>query len=311
MKNPPSIAPLFDDAVARLRRDGFTAIYKARGRVTGPGMKFEQSNPGERIKLDDDSFTLEEGEHWFPVHYDGKNYVTIYYRPEGLDPKTALLHLDDPNAIREPYWLSSDSRDFIERTQYFYRCRSKNVTATFKASTGEQQEIKTHRDHLETLPEWKSRNKVADHVIQPVKGAGDAGQAERFLSHAIEELKGDADELTPAQWRALESAFKAGQQSNESDSWEARGISIKGEPLVTKQHTQHAPRREWTKAATAILRNDIKTPARIIAESLKKEGICDFDTWGDDVEFYGEHAETKTRGAFDRAISGLRRELRK
>lgn len=311
-----SISPRFDEQVAQLRKDGFTAIYKARGRyVPGKGLKVVQSNPGERIRLDDTSFILEKGESWFPVYYDGKNYRTVFFHPDGVEiPQGAIIHFGAKDGKQaRPMAISPASKDYVEGEIYWHKCRAKNVKATFITSSGETKEITTHREHLDTLEEWNGRDPKADSTIASVKGASEAGQAERLLSYAVEEMRRECgDDLTETHWSILESAFRAGRAANECASWwNGREIAIAGEPMTTKQLTQHTARRVWTKAATDILRRDPKASSKSIAHELKSAGIVDFDVWGDDIEFYDEGAETKSKGAFEKAISDLRKKIRK
>lgn len=315
MSKKTSISPRFDEQVTRLRKDGFTAIYKARGRyVPGKGLKVVQSNPGERIRLDDTSFILEKGESWFPVYFDGKNYRTVFFHPDGVEiPQGAIIHVGSKDGKKaRPMAISPASKDYIEGEIYWHKCHAKNVKATFITSSGETKEITTHREHLETLEEWAGRDPKADYTIAAVKGSSEAGQAERLLSYAVEEMRRECgDDLTENHWRILEAAFRAGRYANECDSWNGREIGIAGEPMAAKQLTHHTARRVWTKAATEILRRDPKASSKSIALGLRKAGIVDFDEWGDDIEFYDESAETKSKGAFEKAISCLRKEIRK
>lgn len=130
-----------------------------------------------------------------------------------------------------------------------------------------------------------------------------------LLEGIFRKLDGNEDWST---WGSVELALIAGMtrpMALRSFTTSAESL-LQTRKLAENMIASRGSKREWTMEAEKLLLRDSTTSARAVAEHLKNLGVCSYDEWGDDIEFYGERAETKKKSSFETAVSTLKKRLR-
>ena len=306
MKRKPTTAStgLPDCVLAKaleLKAQGFKSVSKARVRFDGQAITFRD----ERLTLEDLEADLAESETWGLVYFDGERERKVFFPPllVGLE---ATLKVGPGQATRKRYWLSNDSEGWIHNQIRFLRAAGQQVKATFTTKAGKEVSKVANRKALETSSEWKSRKKRKGATLEAVAGAHDAEAACDRLEGALGELIESGEMITPVIWKALESAFQAGECSGRHHLTKTRMEAAQGRPMTEKRHRK-GTRKEWTAEALAFLKQNPKAKGREVAEHLKEKWLVDFDRWGDELEFSDE--TSKSKAAFEAALTPLRKKV--
>lgn len=288
-----------------LHRKGFRAIYKARCKSDGGNVTFRD----ERLPLEDRETLLFSGEAWSLVFHDGRNHRKIIF-PSLLDLE-GRENRGKPGTGKKRHWLSSNSREWFERQAEFFKAAGQQIKATFTTKEGKEITKTSNRKHLERSDEWNNRDRTKGARMDPLQNSLAAEMASDRLQGALDELSEAGEEITPAIWKALECAFRAGECAGQYEATGSRMAAARGRPMAENQNRK-GTRREWTGAALTFLKSKRargeKATGREVAEFLRSKLIVDFDSWGDEIEFL-EDGTTKTKARFEAALSDLRKKL--
>lgn len=294
-------APNFATMICLMREQGIKAIRKRKFRLHGEAM-FPDTYLGPSFELSEPEATPPD--FWVPIGFDGSAWQVYLCVPPWLenDPVAPIWYLTwrDEFKVGSSIELSDDHEHFVHGTLSELE---KPIHSIW---------------HLDGMTEQEksacdlARGQSLALLRRAMEEAHALDQGSRQSAYRIDPPYGMMLPLSHQIAMVIEMAFRAGIHF-ERMAWHGRnvsGVARKAMPLVAAQKTTTKPRLSWTEKAEDLMRENPKIKARDLAIRLNKEEIVfTTDDW-ETVDFE-DGTDSKSFGAFSRAVSRIRTRLKK
>jgi hypothetical protein len=273
--------------VSDLNALGYKKFYKQRGYINAPkGRIFISNENNPKLKWDEgDELPVYCTEFWILYYFNGAEYLEIWIPPSDVPYENS----DEwGRKISRHSWEKGKARTEEEWDEY-----------DSESQYGAKEKIERAQVHYKTV----QRNEF-DQIL----GASyPAILLENILRWSGEMELADPDKY----WEMIHMAFTAGKEAQMRDSIESYEIAKKAAPLIEQQSKKRRKAKsEWTNHVRTLFVGNPKISAKEVAISLKERGLCDFNFWGDDIEFF-DGTSAKNQTAFRNSVTRIKGDISK